>query len=132
MGKSPTCDGRRRFIAASRCCWPYIKTEDELAVRQNFNGRTVEQNIGETTRHGAELALDAAWGGGFSARVAYTYIRAIVAQAYATCVGTPCKPAIVESGSYLHGRRCRLLGGESASRPRAGNAALAVQRIRPP
>jgi iron complex outermembrane receptor protein len=33
--------------------------------------------------------------------VAYTYIRAIVAQAYATCVGTPCQPAIVESGSHL-------------------------------
>ena len=79
----------------------YIKTEDELAVRQNFNGRAVEQNIGETTRHGAELAFDAGWDGGFSARVAYTYIRAIVAQAYATCVGTPCKTAIVESGSYL-------------------------------
>ena len=68
---------------------------------QNFNGRAVEQNIGETTRHGAELALDADWDGGFSARLAYTYIRAIVAQAYATCVGTPCKSAIVESGSYL-------------------------------
>ncbi len=79
----------------------YIKTEDELAVRQNFNGRAVEQNIGETTRRGAELALNAAWDGGFSARLAYTYIRAIVTQAYATCVGTPCKSAIVESGSYL-------------------------------
>jgi iron complex outermembrane recepter protein len=79
----------------------YIKTEDELAVRQNFNGRAVEQNIGETTRHGAELALDTTWAGGFSARVAYTYIRAIVTEAYATCVVTPCKPAIVESGSYL-------------------------------
>jgi iron complex outermembrane receptor protein len=79
----------------------YIKTEDELAVRQNFNGRAVEQNIGETTRRGAELALDASWAAGFSARVAYTYIRAIVAQAYATCVGTPCKTAIVDSGSYL-------------------------------
>jgi iron complex outermembrane receptor protein len=79
----------------------YIKTEDELAVRQNFNGRAVEQNIGETTRRGAELALDASWAAGFSARVAYTYLRAIVTQGYATCVGTPCKTAIVESGSYL-------------------------------
>jgi iron complex outermembrane receptor protein len=79
----------------------YIKTIDELAVLQNFNGRAVEQNIGETTRHGAELALDADLGRNFTARVAYTYIRAIVTEAYATCIGTPCKPAVVEAGSYL-------------------------------
>jgi iron complex outermembrane receptor protein len=79
----------------------YIDTHDELAVLQNFNGRAVEQNIGETARHGAELALDADWKGGFSARVAYTYIRAVVGQAYRTCVGTPCLPATVEPGSYL-------------------------------
>jgi iron complex outermembrane recepter protein len=91
----------------------YIKTEDELAVLANSNGRTVDQNIGETTRHGAELGVDAVWAGGFSARVAYTYIRAIVAQAYYTCVGAPCTPpaaitgvlpanyVLVKAGSYL-------------------------------
>lgn len=91
----------------------YIKTEDELAVLANSNGRTVDQNIGETTRHGAELGVDALWPGGFSARLAYTYLRAVVAQPYYTCVGTPCKqpktvagplPANylrVAAGSYL-------------------------------
>jgi iron complex outermembrane recepter protein len=91
----------------------YIKTEDELAVLANSNGRTVDQNIGETKRHGVELAMDALWAGGFSARLAYTYIRAVVAQPYFTCVGTPCKqpttvtgplPAnylLVGAGSYL-------------------------------
>ena len=79
----------------------YIETRDELAVLQNFNGRSVETNIGETARHGAELAVDADWRGGFSARVAYTYIRAVVGQAYQTCVGSPCLPATVEPGSYL-------------------------------
>jgi iron complex outermembrane receptor protein len=79
----------------------YIETKDELAVLQNFNGRAVEQNIGETSRHGAELAVDAAWAGGFSARIAYTYIRAVVGQAYSTCVGTPCLPATVAAGSRL-------------------------------
>ena len=33
----------------------YIKTTDELAVLQNSAGRTVDQNIGETTRRGLEL-----------------------------------------------------------------------------
>ncbi len=37
----------------------YIETHDELAVLQNFNGRTVEQNIGDTARHGVEFAVDA-------------------------------------------------------------------------
>ena len=79
----------------------YIETRDELAVLQNFNGRAVEQNIGETARHGAELALDADGAGGFSARVAYTFIRAVVGQAYKTCAGTPCLPVMVAAGSYL-------------------------------
>jgi iron complex outermembrane recepter protein len=70
----------------------YIKTEDELAVLANSSGRTVEQNIGETTRRGFELAVDANWAGGFSGRLAYTYIRAIVAQSYYTCVAAPCNP----------------------------------------
>jgi iron complex outermembrane receptor protein len=70
----------------------YIKTVDELAVQQNFDGRTVEQNIGETNRRGAELGVDANWAGGFSGRVAYTYIRAVVGEAYATCIAAPCNP----------------------------------------
>jgi iron complex outermembrane receptor protein len=49
-------------------------------------------------RRGAELGVDALWGDGFSARVAYTYIRAVVAQAYYTCVGAPCKPLVVING----------------------------------
>ena len=70
----------------------YIKTEDELAVLQNSGGRTVDQNIGETNRRGMELGVDAAWRGGFSGRLAYTYIRAVVGQAYATCIAAPCNP----------------------------------------
>src|SRR5579863_8832662 len=91
----------------------YIKTVDELAVLQNSGGRTVSQNIGETNRRGMELAVDASWTGGFSARLAYTYIRAVVGQAYATCIAAPCNPLAhpggplpanyktVSAGSYL-------------------------------
>jgi iron complex outermembrane recepter protein len=70
----------------------YIKTEDELAVLQNSSGRTVDQNIGETTRRGLELSADATVSGGFSARLAYTYIRAVVEQGYFTCIAAPCNP----------------------------------------
>jgi iron complex outermembrane receptor protein len=76
----------------------YIKTVDELAVLENLNGRTVDQNIGETKRRGLELETDAKWAGGFSARFAYTYIRAVVAQAYFTCVTAPCNPLTNPSG----------------------------------
>jgi iron complex outermembrane receptor protein len=91
----------------------YIETVDELAVLQNSGGRTVSQNIGETNRRGMELGADADWAGGFSARLAYTYIRAVVGQAYATCVAAPCNPLAnlggplpanyktVHAGSYL-------------------------------
>jgi iron complex outermembrane receptor protein len=70
----------------------YIKTVDELAVLQNSGGRTVAQNIGETNRRGLELGIDATWAGGFSGRLAYTYLRAVVGQAYATCIAAPCNP----------------------------------------
>jgi iron complex outermembrane receptor protein len=76
----------------------YIRTEDELAVLQNSGGRTVDQNIGETNRRGMELGVDANWGGGFSARLAYTYIRAVVGQAYATCIAAPCNPLANPAG----------------------------------
>jgi iron complex outermembrane recepter protein len=76
----------------------YIRTVDELAVLENFNGRTVDQNIGETTRRGLELEADAKWARGFSSRFAYTYIRAVVAQAYFTCVTAPCNPLTNPTG----------------------------------
>jgi iron complex outermembrane receptor protein len=91
----------------------YIKTVNELAVLQNSGGRTVAQNVGETNRRGMELGADAKWMGGFSGRLAYTYIRAVVGEAYATCIAAPCNPLAhpggplpanyktVSAGSYL-------------------------------
>jgi iron complex outermembrane recepter protein len=76
----------------------YIKTVDELAVLQNLGGRTVDQNIGETNRRGLELAVDAKWAGGFTAQLAYTYIKAIVAQQYFTCIAAPCNPLANPTG----------------------------------
>jgi len=70
----------------------YIRTVNELAVLQNSGGRTVAQNIGETNRRGMELEIDATLMGGFSGRLAYTYIRAVVGQSYATCIAAPCNP----------------------------------------
>ena len=76
----------------------YIGTVDELAVLQNLSGRTVDQNIGQTTRRGLEMAMDANWAGGFDVRLAYTYIRAVVGQRYFTCITAPCNPLANPSG----------------------------------
>jgi iron complex outermembrane receptor protein len=70
----------------------YIQTENELAVLQNSGGRTVAQNIGETNRRGIELGIDSSWSGGFTGRLAYTYIRAVVGESYSTCIAAPCNP----------------------------------------
>ncbi|HEY2677135.1 MAG TPA: TonB-dependent receptor [Steroidobacteraceae bacterium] len=76
----------------------FIKTVNELAVLQNLAGRTVDQNIGETTRRGLELGVEGKWAGGFSAHLAYSYIRAVVAQSYFTCIAPPCNPLANPSG----------------------------------
>ena len=85
------------FLSANLAAF-YIKTVDELAVLQNLSGRTVDQNIGETSRRGLELAVDAKWSGGFSAQLAYSYIKAIVMQPYFTCVTAPCNPLTSPTG----------------------------------
>jgi iron complex outermembrane receptor protein len=79
----------------------YVKTENELAVLANSGGRSVFQNIAQTTRRGFELGLDSKLNRGFSARVAYTHIRAVTANSYATCAGLPCSPVTVDAGNHL-------------------------------
>jgi iron complex outermembrane recepter protein len=56
----------------------YTSTTDELAVLQSSGGRTVYQNIAATQRRGVELALTELLGAGWSSRLAYTWIRAVV------------------------------------------------------
>ncbi len=79
----------------------YIRTRDELAVLENAAGRSVEQNIGETERKGVELGVTGRLEEAWSARLAYTYLRAVVVTPYATCFGTPCKPTIIPEGNHL-------------------------------
>ena len=101
--------GESRLRANLAAFW--IATVDELAVLQNSSGRTVEQNIGRTTRRGFEAALDADLPYGFSGHLAYTYLKATVAQAYSECIAAPCNPLsggplppnykLIGAGSYL-------------------------------
>jgi iron complex outermembrane receptor protein len=79
----------------------YIDTHDELAVQQNSGGRAVYQNIPETQRRGAEVGMTGSLGGGLSARLAYTWLRAEVARSYMTCITLPCVEQPVAVGSRL-------------------------------
>ena len=79
----------------------FVQTQDELAVQANAAGRSVFENIGETERKGAEAGIDAGFGGGFSSRVAYTYINAVTAQPYTSCAGAPCRGLVIPTGSHL-------------------------------
>ena len=57
----------------------YIDTHDELAVQSSSGGRTVYQNILDTQRRGAEIALRAALPARLQWRLAYTWIEAVTA-----------------------------------------------------
>jgi iron complex outermembrane receptor protein len=99
----------------------YIDTSGELAVKANAFGRSVLTNIPETQRRGAELTLDGQLGGGFSSHLAYTYIRAVVAEPYSTCVTLPCQPVIVGAGARLPAVPANTLYASLTWRqPRAG------------
>jgi iron complex outermembrane recepter protein len=79
----------------------FIRTEDELGVLQSSEGRSVYENIGATERRGAELGVTADLPANFQARLAYSYLRAVVADAYSGCAGTPCTTTIIPAGNYL-------------------------------
>ena len=78
-----------------------MQTQDELAVQANAAGRSVNENIGETERKGAEAAVDALLGAGFSSRLAYTYINAVTLQPYESCAGAPCHDIVIPAGNHL-------------------------------
>jgi iron complex outermembrane recepter protein len=78
-----------------------IRTTDELGVLQSSGGRSVYENIGATKRQGAELGVTADLPRNFEARIAYSYIHAVVEDAYSGCAGTPCLTTVVPAGNYL-------------------------------
>ncbi|HEV2703427.1 MAG TPA: TonB-dependent receptor [Steroidobacteraceae bacterium] len=79
----------------------FIRTVNELGVLQNSGGRSVYENIGATQREGAELGVTADLPRDFEARIAYSYLKAVVADAYAGCAGTPCAPDVIAAGNFL-------------------------------
>jgi len=99
------------------------RTDDELGVATNSGGRSTFQNVGKTTRRGAELAagwqIDRAW----RAVLALTYLKATYDDDFETCYGVapPCRSDsvknVVRAGSRIAGTSPRSAYGELAWRP---------------
>jgi iron complex outermembrane receptor protein len=89
--------GRLRAEAAAF----YIRTHNELAVKESSAGRTVYENIGLTERRGAEVAVSDFFTDRLEARLAYTYLHAVTLLPYESCAGQPCSAVEVPAGSRL-------------------------------
>ena len=57
---------------------------------QNSGGRTVFQNVGRTSRDGFELAANGSLPYNVSYELSYTRLRAVYAEDFRSCTGTPC------------------------------------------
>jgi iron complex outermembrane receptor protein len=109
----------------------FIRTEDELGVLQSSGGRSVYENIGATQREGAELGVTADLPGNFEARLAYSYLKAVVADAYAGCAGTPCAADVIPAGNFLPAVPQNILyAGLTWRAPAAGFVATAETLVR--
>ncbi len=101
------------------------RTDDELGVATNAGGRSTFQNVGSTTRRGAEVAADWVVNPNWRAVVALTWLSARYDDDFDTCysVAPPCgqpprnAPVEVKSGSRIAGTSPRNAYAEVAWRP---------------
>ncbi len=110
------------------------RTSDEIGVATNAGGRSSFQNVGRTTRRGAELGL--AWEPTREWRtaLALTVLSAQYDQDFLTCTGAPCNAAnpqnraVVPAGNRIAGTSPRSAYAEVAWRPGgSGNTELAAE-----
>ncbi len=85
--KSQTPAGRRWQVALFQAT-----TNDEIAVLSNASGRSRFQNVGRTTRRGAELSFSNAIAKGWTTQLAYTYLNAVYNDAFLSCYLATCTP----------------------------------------
>ncbi len=91
------------------------ETKNEIVVLLNNAGRSVYQNVDNTSREGFELAIDSKFGNGFTGLLSYTYLDAKFDNAFLTCgTSTTCAaPNInVPSGNKIPGVPANSVYGE--------------------
>ena len=96
-----------------------VRTDDELVVDTSGGGRTSYRNASDTLRRGAELAVDTAFGEGWSARLALTALHAT----YETGFGA------VGAGSRLPGVPSANLYSELAWKDKADRFGAALEAV---
>jgi iron complex outermembrane receptor protein len=89
-----------------------VATENEIVVDQNTGGRATFKNVGHTRRTGFELGAEKALGGGFDARVAWTYLKAVFEEGFNTVITTTNAVVAVPAGATLPGTAKNQLYGE--------------------
>jgi iron complex outermembrane receptor protein len=89
-----------------------IVTENEIVVDQNTGGRATFKNVGHTKRTGLELGGDVVLGGGFDARAAWTYLKAVFEEGFDTVITTTNAVVPVPAGATLPGTAKNQLYGE--------------------
>ncbi|WP_428425464.1 TonB-dependent receptor family protein [Methylibium sp.] len=99
------------------------RTDDEIGVATNAGGRSTFQNVGSTTRRGAELgagwSIDPHW----RTALALTWLSATYDDNFTTCTAAPCNAAnpqnqaVVPAGNRIAGTSPRSAFAELAWRP---------------
>lgn len=81
------------------------RTEDELIVASNQDGRSTYANAGVTRRRGFEFALSAKLAPHWHVATAYTFLDARYATAFAVCATPPCaqEDVLIEAGRRIPG-----------------------------
>lgn len=124
LGLKMASDRVRADVAAF-----YIKTHDELAVEQNAGGRSVYENIGDTARRGAELAVDTRVSRTVQSHLAYTYLHAVTEESYRSCFGVPCLPVVIPAGNRIPAVPQQTLYANLEWRPDDGKVTLVAETI---
>ncbi|SMC29329.1 iron complex outermembrane recepter protein [Andreprevotia lacus DSM 23236] len=106
----------------------HVDTRNELVVLANAGGRAVYQNAARTRRDGIELSAHHDWTATLSSTLAYSWLRAEYAQAFASCSGTPCTATTVPAGKRLPGIPGASLFADLAWQP-ADGALLALETV---
>lgn len=96
-----------------------VRTRDELVVDASSGGRTSYRNASKTLRQGVEISADSDLGGGFSARLALTGLRAVYDQAF----------GVVQEGSRLPGVPRGTAFGELAWKEQNGRFGAALEAV---
>lgn len=96
--------------------------DNEIGVASNSGGRSSFKNVGRTRREGLELSTSWRPQSAWRAQLGLTYLDASYRNAFVTCNGTPCDPALnqniaqVPAGNRIAGTQRTSAFGEVAWR----------------